>query len=108
MANTVHLSDTNPVTADIGATEKEMGHTVPVSDLIPDDTLKPEYSDKDIELEDIYQPLKPLPGVPEEPHPLTFRAVFVGICLGSLVNASNVYLGLKTGFTFGASMFGAM
>jgi uncharacterized oligopeptide transporter (OPT) family protein len=34
--------------------------------------------------------------------------VFVGICLGCLVNASNVYLGLKTGFTFGASMFGAI
>jgi len=34
--------------------------------------------------------------------------VIVGIALGSLVNASNVYLGLKTGFTFGASMFGAI
>jgi len=44
----------------------------------------------------------------EEINPLTLRAVVTGIVLGSLVNASNVYLGLKTGFTFGASMFGAI
>ena len=35
-------------------------------------------------------------------------AIVVGLILGSLVNCSNVYLGLKTGFTFGASMFGAI
>ncbi|KAK7959160.1 oligopeptide transporter [Apiospora aurea] len=57
---------------------------------------------------DLYKPLPRLEGVPDEENPLTVRAVVVGIILGSLVNASNVYLGLKTGFLFGASMFGAI
>ncbi|KAK8054638.1 Oligopeptide transporter [Apiospora phragmitis] len=54
---------------------------------------------------DLYKPLPRLEGVPDEENPLTVRAVVVGIILGSLVNASNVYL---TGFLFGASMFGAI
>jgi len=57
---------------------------------------------------DIFSPLPPLVGVAPERNPLTARAVLVGVVLGSLVNASNVYLGLKTGFTFSASMFGAV
>lgn len=39
---------------------------------------------------------------------LTIRAIFVGLCCGCLVNASNVYLGLKTGWTFTANLFGAI
>lgn len=42
---------------------------------------------------DLFSPLPPLEGVAEEPKPLTVRALVVGIILGSLVNASNVYLG---------------
>lgn len=42
---------------------------------------------------DLFSPLPPLEGVAEEPNPLTIRALVVGIILGSLVNASNVYLG---------------
>lgn len=57
---------------------------------------------------DPYTPFPVLDGVAPEPQPLTLRAIIIGCCLGSLVNASNVYLGLKTGFTFGASMFGAI
>ncbi|KAI1865048.1 uncharacterized protein JN550_008594 [Neoarthrinium moseri] len=57
---------------------------------------------------DLYQPLPPVEDAPEEQNPLTIRALVVGIVLGSLVNASNIYLGLKTGFLFGASMFGAI
>ncbi|KAH7377059.1 oligopeptide transporter [Plectosphaerella cucumerina] len=56
--------------------------------------------------EDLYRPLK-MDNIPEG-NPLTIRAVVVGCILGSLVNASNVYLGLKTGFTFLANMFGAL
>jgi len=57
---------------------------------------------------DLYRPLKLYDsGVPEE-NILSARAVIVGILLGALVNASNLYLGLKTGNTFGASMFGAI
>ncbi|CAM1504556.1 Fc.00g021470.m01.CDS01 [Cosmosporella sp. VM-42] len=51
----------------------------------------------------------PIPkGIEPEENPLTARAVITGIVLGSLVNASNVYLGLKTGFTFPANMMGAI
>ncbi|KXJ97293.1 OPT oligopeptide transporter protein-domain-containing protein [Microdochium bolleyi] len=107
MVTTVHLIDNNPVTADTAATDKQASYTEPASHIIPDDPEKPSLEEK-FELEDIYAPLASLPGIPEEPNPLTFRAVLVGVCLGSLVNASNVYLGLKTGFTFGASMFGAI
>ncbi|EIE89131.1 hypothetical protein G6F46_000582 [Rhizopus delemar] len=38
----------------------------------------------------------------------TWRASIVGSLLGCLVAASNTYLGLKIGWTFGASLFGAI
>ncbi|RYO85675.1 hypothetical protein DL764_009122 [Monosporascus ibericus] len=57
---------------------------------------------------DLYVPLKLDGSVTHRDNPLTARAVLVGIILGCLVNASNLYLGLKTGFTFPASMFGAI
>ncbi|KXJ88931.1 OPT oligopeptide transporter protein-domain-containing protein [Microdochium bolleyi] len=57
---------------------------------------------------DLYRPLKMSEEIAHEESILTVRAVVVGILLGALVNASNLYLGLKTGFTFGASMFGAI
>jgi hypothetical protein len=61
--------------------------------------------------------------LPEETHQLTVRALVVGALLGCvgqcgcyqlsfiiantrLVGASNIYLGLKTGFTFGPQLFG--
>ncbi|KAF2273660.1 oligopeptide transporter [Westerdykella ornata] len=54
-------------------------------------------------------PFKPFDDLPEETSRiLTFRALFVGLCCGALVNASNVYLGLKTGWTFTANLFGAI
>ena len=85
--------------------------------------------------QDLFKPFPPLLEVADEPNPLTLRACLVGIVLGLLVNASNVYLGalppllswarsrrraipltlvpggpsgLKTGFGFGASMLGAI
>ncbi|KAI5860479.1 oligopeptide transporter [Durotheca rogersii] len=57
---------------------------------------------------DLYVPLIMEDGIVDERDPLTIRSVLIGIILGSLVNASNLYLGLKTGFTFAASMFGAI
>ncbi|TFK73351.1 oligopeptide transporter, partial [Pluteus cervinus] len=57
---------------------------------------------------DVSRPFPILPGEEEETHQLTFRAVFVGCCLGAVVGASNIYLGLKTGFTFGPQLFGAI
>lgn len=65
-------------------------------------------SDGEIEEEDLWKTLKMDDAIPHEPNPLTIRAIVVGCILGSLVNASNLYLGLKTGFTFSANMFGAI
>lgn len=53
-------------------------------------------------------PFPPMVGEIEETSQLTVRAVVVGSLLGLIVGASNIYLGLKTGFTFGASLFGAI
>lgn len=54
-------------------------------------------------------PFVPFDDLPDERQRiLTVRAMIVGCICGALVNASNVYLGLKTGWTFGASLFGAM
>ncbi|KAF8155992.1 oligopeptide transporter [Crassisporium funariophilum] len=57
---------------------------------------------------DVSKPFPIDPDEPEEEHQLTFRAVFVGCLLGAIVGASNIYLGLKTGFTFGPQLFGAI
>ena len=70
--------------------------------------LKSETTEGEEPIVDLFANFPPLKGVIDEPNPLTIRAVVVGILLGSLVNASNVYLGLKTGFTFPATMFGAI
>jgi uncharacterized oligopeptide transporter (OPT) family protein len=48
------------------------------------------------------------PNEPEEVHQLTVRAILVGCALGAVVGASNIYLGLKSGFTFGGQLFGAI
>ncbi|KAM5442932.1 hypothetical protein MferCBS31731_001804 [Microsporum ferrugineum] len=39
---------------------------------------------------------------------LTFRALLVGILCGALVNASNIYLGLRAGWTASANIFGSI
>ncbi|KAH0839377.1 OPT oligopeptide transporter protein-domain-containing protein [Lanmaoa asiatica] len=48
------------------------------------------------------------PHSPVEERQFTLRAVLVGCGLGAVIAASNVYLGLKTGWTFGASLFGSI
>jgi len=53
-------------------------------------------------------PFPPLKGIPDEEQQLSIRALVVGIVLGAVVSASNIYLGLKTGWTFGASLFGGI
>ena len=52
------------------------------------------------------KPFPPDPYIEEETHQLTFRSLLIGSLLGCVVGASNIYLGLKTGFTFGAQLFG--
>ena len=39
---------------------------------------------------------------------MTVRSLFVGCCIGTVVQASNIYLGLKTGFTFGPQLLGGI
>ncbi|KAJ3564039.1 hypothetical protein NP233_g8551 [Leucocoprinus birnbaumii] len=68
-----------------------------------DESLAAEYDDHDVT-----RPFPVDPNEPEEEYQLTVRAVFVGCCLGAVVGASNIYLGLKTGFTFGPQLFGAI
>jgi hypothetical protein len=55
--------------------------------------LKNESDSEDGEITDLFTSFPPLKGVEHEPNPLTARAVLIGVVLGSLVNASNVYLG---------------
>lgn len=57
---------------------------------------------------DVRNPFPIDPDMPEETHQLTLRALLVGALLGCVVGASNIYLGLKTGFTFGPQLFGAI
>ncbi|GJJ76309.1 hypothetical protein EMPS_08668 [Entomortierella parvispora] len=45
---------------------------------------------------------------PPEEHQFTWRAAIVGSLLGCVVAASNLYVGLKIGWTFGASLWGAI
>jgi hypothetical protein len=50
-------------------------------------------------------PFSPLEGIPDDNEQiLTFRAIAVGVMCGALVNASNVYLGLKSGWTTSANL----
>jgi hypothetical protein len=62
----------------------------------------------EVEADDfIRDPFHPFDDLPEEKEwVLTFRAMAVGLCCGVLVNASNIYLGLKSGWTFSANLFG--
>ncbi|KAG5290070.1 hypothetical protein I7I48_09576 [Histoplasma ohiense] len=51
----------------------------------------------------------PFPDMHHDPNPiLTFRALLIGCLCGALVNASNIYLGLKAGWTTSANIFGSI
>ncbi|KAI0743453.1 OPT oligopeptide transporter [Daedaleopsis nitida] len=62
----------------------------------------------EVDTPDITRPFPPDPDEMVETHQLTIRALVVGSALGAVVGASNIYLGLKTGFTFGPQLFGAI
>ncbi|KAK5117447.1 hypothetical protein LTR85_008832 [Meristemomyces frigidus] len=68
-----------------------------------------EMEELDVDEEPVIDPFVPFDDLPEERHRIvTVRAMLVGCVCGALVNASNLYLGLKTGWTFGASLFGSI
>jgi len=74
-----------------------------VGEMEEDDFDKPE-----LEVEE-FDPFKPFNDLPDERKRIvTIRAMLVGVVCGALVNASNLYLGLKTGWTFSANLFGAI
>ena len=69
-----------------------------------DELLESQSSpEKDSFVEDPFQPFNDLPS--EDRNILTIRAITVGILCGALVNASNIYLGLKSGWTASANIF---
>lgn len=70
------------------------------------DEKKPHVEEKEEIITDPFVPFDDLPD--ENKRIVTFRAMLIGCICGALVNASNVYLGLKTGWTFSASLFGAI
>ncbi|KAB2580544.1 putative oligopeptide transporter [Lasiodiplodia theobromae] len=82
----------------------------------PDDVVAPDYKagsievdEKEVEVDHLPDPFVPFDNLPEErDRVLTIRAVIMGCICGALVNASNIYLGLKTGWTFTANLFGAI
>ncbi|KFA66446.1 hypothetical protein S40285_08527 [Stachybotrys chlorohalonatus IBT 40285] len=70
--------------------------------------VKSDADSHDEAITDLFVSFPPIKGVLPEDRILTVRAVLIGMVLGSLVNASNVYLGLRTGFTFPSTLFGAI
>ncbi|KAJ6442503.1 LOW QUALITY PROTEIN: oligopeptide transporter [Purpureocillium lavendulum] len=102
---TIHARDAQH--APIGNIEKHPD--VDAVDAIDIASVTKSSSEEDSErITDLFSSFPEVKGIAPETNPLTVRAVLTGIVLGSLVNASNVYLGLKTGFTFTANMFGAI
>ncbi|OTB07911.1 hypothetical protein M426DRAFT_317416 [Hypoxylon sp. CI-4A] len=79
--------------------EKEINEKVDAVD-VESQSIEPEL--------DLYVPLKMDGAAIDQHNPLTLRAIIVGIILGSLVNCSNLYLGLKTGLTFSSNLFGSI
>jgi hypothetical protein len=85
------------------------------SDIESDDTRVDEEAFLDTHLDDVLDgeekgktdPFLPFDDLPDENRNiLTLRAIAVGLLCGGLVNASNIYLGLKSGWTSGANIFG--
>ncbi|GKT97689.1 OPT oligopeptide transporter [Colletotrichum tofieldiae] len=53
-------------------------------------------------------PTGDMPQEEDETNILRIRSILLGAILGGIVNAANVYLGLKTGITFPANLFGSI
>ncbi|KAI9357313.1 OPT oligopeptide transporter protein-domain-containing protein [Zopfochytrium polystomum] len=81
---------------------------VPGAAPIPNETVAND-EDSDSDLGDAPEVLILSPSVlRKEEHLFTFRAVFVGCLLGSIISASNMYLGLTVGWHFGGALFGSI
>ncbi|RDX51784.1 OPT oligopeptide transporter [Lentinus brumalis] len=91
-----------------GLTRRSSSHGSTDEKHIDQQIGSPDDDDHDPNTHDISRPFPVDPTEIEETHQLTLRAIVVGCCLGAIVGASNIYLGLKTGFTFGPQLFGAI
>lgn len=87
-----------------------------LASLDPDGKMKAPamYVDESADTEDGSQivqsdPFDPFDDLPEErKRVITIRAMVLGCICGALVGSSNIYLGLKTGWTFSSHLFGAI
>ncbi|KAH0354266.1 oligopeptide transporter, partial [Aureobasidium melanogenum] len=115
MPNVVEVQ-AEPIGGAIDAHDEKHPETFSVNSSNKDDrfnekdpNLVKAEEDTDYDEGTIADPFEPYNDLPEERHwVVTFRAMLIGCICGALVNASNIYLGLKTGWTFGASLFGAI
>lgn len=95
--NAEKYQETLSVTSEDKGFDEKAPHTIGV------------YDDVEIDEGTIADPFKPYDDLPDEREWIvTVRAMILGCICGALVNASNVYLGLKTGWTFTANLFGAI
>jgi OPT family oligopeptide transporter len=72
------------------------------------DPISVETDDKYAVKESFIDPLddrEPDDGIPYQ---FTWRATIIGSLLGCIIAASNMYIGLKSGWTFGSAIFGAI
>lgn len=104
-----HISDhVFSTTVDLGAASSNDGSNLKSRNLNQEkweSTIEVAEDDEKIDCF-VKDPFKPFIDTRPEGRYLTIRAIFIGCCAGALVNASNIYLGLKTGWTFGANIFG--
>ena len=81
------------VESKIAPTEPEFaGRNIITKAPSVDVDLKSESDVNEERITDLFVSFPPVKGLEPESSPLTVRAVLAGIVLGSLVNASNVYL----------------
>lgn len=92
------------------ATAPQESHAVPEAGDKDETAIKIDSDSDSGILEDgfVKDPFVPFDNIKPEARILTFRAMLVGAICGALVNASNIYLGLKTGWTFSANIFGTI
>ena len=90
----------------LGEEERGLNSDLNVDDIELDDFLEKEQGEEETPENFAKDPFQPFNDLPDENRNiLTFRAVAVGVFCGALVNASNIYLGLKSGWTSSANIF---
>lgn len=91
-------SDTDSESGDFHSEDTLFSETLSdVEDTSHDDEFLDQFSKN---------PFVPFDDLPDENRNiLTLRAILVGLLCGGLVNGSNIYLGLKSGWTASANIF---